>query len=153
LAEGTALAVFRLVSKGYCMASMAHRVVRRFLAAQQQTRDDAVPARNKDTGRIVYVRPSIMREEMDRFAPVSPNEAKPDEAKERQPQKPQRPQKPRRPHKPRVPFPIPEPYDKPPQPPKRIKRVKRVPLVKPVPLPKPSEPRHTPLIPGRSRYK
>lgn len=130
---------------------MARRVVRRFLAAQE-SRKDAVPVRNKETGRIVYVLPSTLKENGSRFSPVSPQEAKPDELKERQPQKPRRPKKPRKPHNPRKPFPIREPYDKPPQPPKRVRPVKRVPLVKRVPVPKPAKPRKTPLFPGRTRY-
>lgn len=132
--------------------SMVHRVVAKFLAAQE-SRKDSVPVRNKDTGRIVYVLPSTLKENGSRFNRVSPEESEPEELTDRQPRRPQKPRKPRRPTRHRVPFPIPEPYDKPPQPPKLVRRVKPVKPVKPVPVPKPPKPRRTPLVPGRARYK
>lgn len=135
------------------MNRLAHRVVARYLAAVQETREQAVPARNRETGRGVWVLPSTLREHPERFSPATEKEFESDPDKERRPRRPAKPRKPRRPERHRVPFPIPEPYVKPPLPPKRIKPVKRVPLVKPIPVVRPPKPRQTPLVPNRRRYK
>lgn len=127
----------------------ASRVVERYLAAVAA---EEVPVRNRETGRIVYVTPETLQEDASRFQKVSPNELKPEHLRDR-PTQPQKPRKPRKPHKPRDPIPIPKPYPKPPLPPKLPKPVKPVKRVKPVPVLEPPEPRKTPLLPNRRRYK
>ncbi len=131
------------------MSDIAYRVVTRYLEARSK---DLVPARNKETGRLVYVLPETLKQDSSRFERVSPDEIKP-EGFEHRPRPPKQPAKPDKPHVPRDPLPMRPRYPKPPQPVKLPKPPRLRKPVKPVPVPEPPRPRKTPVFPGRTRYK
>lgn len=111
------------------------RVVERFLAAK--IRDKAIPVKNKETGRTVYVLPETLKKDPDKFKKIPPDKA----GDPRWRGKPKPPKRPQKPDKPDVPRDAPPAPIKPQIPARRVKptqQVTDVPDVAPMKIPKPS---------------
>ncbi len=103
-------------------------------------RDDGVPAVNTDTGRTVRVLPETLKDEADRFKPVSPNQVG-DPRWRGKPKPPREPDRPDKPEVPREPPPAPVRPWSDEKPVKPMKEPNEVDPVKPAKEPKPSPPR------------
>jgi hypothetical protein len=111
----------------------AYTVLHRWLAAA----DNEVPAKNRDTGRIVWVLPETLRDNPGKFQKPRPDEDPTNEG-------PKPPAKPAKPRRPRIPLDPPPAPIKPPEPPE---------VPEPPKIPSVPEPADPPKVPKPSPHR